>query len=83
MRLIVGQIFPQELLVIGHLDDQRAIEYVLQPLAEDEGDEMADVHRLGGRTSPSVEVERLAFLFPVQNRMEISASVQWKSYVGN
>ena len=44
----------------------------LQPLAEDEGDEMADVHRLGRGTPARVQVEWLAFFLTIKDRVEIS-----------
>ena len=37
---------PQELFVIGELDDEGHLEGVLQPLGEHEGDQVAQVQRL-------------------------------------
>ena len=42
---------PEELLVVGELDDERHLEGVLQPLGEHEGDEMAQVQGFAGGAS--------------------------------
>ena len=61
--LRVGQleIFPEELLVVGQLDDERHVEGLLQPFGEKERDEMTEVEP-GRRTTPRVQVERLALV---------------------
>ena len=39
--LFERHLLPQELLVVGQLDDQRTVEGLLQPLGEEEGDQVA------------------------------------------
>ncbi|KAH3684657.1 hypothetical protein WICPIJ_004373 [Wickerhamomyces pijperi] len=50
----------EELLVIGQLDNQRSIKDVLQPFGEDERNQVAQMHTVGGRPSPGVKEELLA-----------------------
>ena len=42
---------------------------------EHEGDEMTHVHRVAAWTSAGVEVERLTFLVPVQDEIELAAQL--------
>ena len=63
---------PEELLVIRQLDDKRHVEGVLEPLGEDEGDEVAKVHRLGGGSSPGVQEEWVALLVASQDVGEVA-----------
>mmetsp|Transcript_97263 Transcript_97263/g.297119 ORF Transcript_97263/g.297119 Transcript_97263/m.297119 type:complete len:205 (-) Transcript_97263:443-1057(-) len=60
--LIIVLALPQEFLVVGHLDDQRHIEGVLQPFGEQERHQMPHVHRGGRRPPTCVQVKRLARL---------------------
>jgi hypothetical protein len=57
----------------AHLDDQRRVERVLEPLGELEGHEVAEVERLGGGAAPRVEVEALAALEGVEELGEVAA----------
>ena len=61
--LRVGQleIFPEELFVVGQLDDERYVERLLQPLGEQERDQVTEV-KASRRAAPSVQVEWLALL---------------------
>ena len=61
----------------AHLDDQRRVEGVLEPLGELEGDEVAEVERLGGGPAPGVEVEALAGLKGVEELDEVAGECGW------
>ena len=75
VSFIVGDVFPQELLIIRHLDDEWTVEDILKPLAEDKGDKMPDVHGIRRGTPTRVQEESLSLLFTVQDGVEIS--VRW------
>lgn len=60
-----------EFLVVGELDDQRAVEDFLEIFGEFEGDRVSDVHAVAARPSSRVEVERLALFISVQNFGEV------------
>ena len=80
--LIQSQRLPQELLVVRQLDHQGALEHVLQPLGEEEGNQVTQMKTARRRTSahyalqyalPSrVEIELLSLLVRVQDQVEIS-----------
>lgn len=57
----------------SELDDERAVEHVLEPLGEDEGDHVAEVHRVARRAAARVEVEGLLLLVPVEDEVELAA----------
>ena len=63
---------PEELLVVGQLDDERDVEGVLEPLGEDEGDEVSEVHRLRGGSSTRVQEEWVALLVTSQDVGEVA-----------
>ncbi len=52
--LLERQVLPQELLVVGHLNHERHIKSVLQPLGDHKRDEMTQMHGLRGRTTAGV-----------------------------
>mmetsp|Transcript_129540 Transcript_129540/g.229014 ORF Transcript_129540/g.229014 Transcript_129540/m.229014 type:complete len:239 (+) Transcript_129540:496-1212(+) len=64
--------FPEELLVVGHLDHQWHVERILQPLCHHEWDQMSKVHRSRRGTAPSVQVERLALFTALADGLQVS-----------
>ena len=46
MALLQLEILPEEFLVVSHLDDEHALEHILQVLGEHEGNQMPQVQRL-------------------------------------
>lgn len=72
-------LFEQELFVVGQLNDERAVKDVLEPLCENEGNCVADVHAVARRPTACIQIERLPFLVPVQDLIEFSASQGKKS----
>lgn len=65
------EIFPQSLLVVSQLNHQRHVESLLEPLGDDEGNQVAQVHGLWGRSPASVQIERLPLFLERENRVEI------------
>mmetsp|Transcript_49984 Transcript_49984/g.140090 ORF Transcript_49984/g.140090 Transcript_49984/m.140090 type:complete len:215 (-) Transcript_49984:1307-1951(-) len=63
---------PEELLVVGHLDDKWHAKGVLEPLRHHEGDEVPEMHGCGGRPAARVEVERLSLLHHFADQVEIA-----------
>ena len=61
----------------AHLDHERGIKRVLEPLGELEWDEVAEVERLGGGAAPGVEVEALAGLEGVEELDEVAGGWWW------
>lgn len=73
--LVERQLLPQELLVVGQLDHEGAVEHVLQPLGEEEGDQMAEMQAARRGTSARVEVEFLALFVGVENQIQVSKGI--------
>ena len=64
--------FPQELLVVGELDDEGHLESLLEPLGEVEGDEVAEVQGLRRRSAAGVEVKLLPVLVRGDDLVELA-----------
>lgn len=64
--------FHEEFLVVGQLNDERAIKDVLKPLREHERDLMTNVHRSGRRSTARVEVEWLTSLVAIEDERQVS-----------
>lgn len=60
----------------GELDDERAVKDVLEPLGEDEGDGVPQVHAVARRAPAGVQVERLLLLVPVKNQVKLAVCGQ-------
>jgi hypothetical protein len=60
------------LLLSGHLNDHLHLEDVLEPLGEDEGDQVAQVEAAAARPAARVDVELLARFVSVEDRLEVS-----------
>lgn len=60
----------------SELNDEGAIEDVLKPLSEDEGDHVAEMHAVARRSTSSVEVEGLALLIAVEDEVELAAKAE-------
>ena len=71
-RLLLLQVLPQELLIVGHLDDQGHIKGLLQPFSEEEGNEVAKVHRITAGTSSSVKEELFSLFNLVKDKPKVS-----------
>ena len=71
----------------GQLNDERYVEYLLQPLREDERNHVAEMHRVARGSSSGVEVERVSSFVSIQNQVEFpvapsSAAIQPMGNVG-
>lgn len=71
--------FEEELFVIGELDHQGAIENVLEPFGEEEGDQVSQVHRVRTWSSACVEVEGLALFVAVEDLVELTVGEEASS----
>jgi hypothetical protein len=74
-NVVQSYILPQELLIVGHLNDDRDIECILKVLAKDEGDQVAQVQGVGRRTAACVQVKLLSALVQIQNTAQVSILV--------
>ena len=63
---------PQRFLVVRQLDDEGAAQRVLQPLGEQEGDEVAEVQRVGRRAAPRVQINGLLLFHSVQHGAQVA-----------
>jgi hypothetical protein len=54
------------------LNDQGTVEDVLQPSGEHERNSVTHVHGAAGRTSTSIEIERLLLLVSVEDGVEVT-----------
>mmetsp|Transcript_22472 Transcript_22472/g.57027 ORF Transcript_22472/g.57027 Transcript_22472/m.57027 type:complete len:401 (-) Transcript_22472:153-1355(-) len=70
--LLQRDVLPEEFLVVGELDDERALERVLQPFGEHKGDQVPEVQRLGARAAAGVEVHLAAPLHRVEDHPEVA-----------
>ena len=73
--LVERELLPQELLVVGQLDHQGAVEHVLQPLGEEEGDQMPEMQTSRRGASSHVEIEFLSLLVRVENQIQVSEEI--------
>lgn len=72
-RLVaLGLLREEELLVVGHLDDDGALQGALQEGGKDEGHEMANVHGGGRGAAASVEEDGEAGLEAVEDVVQVS-----------
>jgi hypothetical protein len=58
------------------LNDEGHVKDFLEPLGEDKGDHVAEMHAVATRSSSSIKVERLSLLEAIQNRVELAATTQ-------
>jgi hypothetical protein len=58
------------------LNDERAVEHVLKPLGEDEGNHVAEVHRVGRGSTTGVEVEGLLGFVAVEDEVEFAVGAE-------
>lgn len=54
------------------MNDERYVKDFLQPLGENEGDHVTEMHAVGGGSTASVEVERLFLLESVEDEVELA-----------
>jgi len=59
------------LLVVGQLHHQGTVEDFLEPLREDKGDKVPEVHRLGAGPSSRVQINRTSLLESSQERSQV------------
>ena len=65
-------ILEQKLLVVGQLDNQWAVEGILQPLGEVERNQVTQMQGFAGRAATSVQIELLALLVHIKDSIQIS-----------
>jgi hypothetical protein len=58
------------------LNNERAVEDVLKPLGEDEGNHVAEVHRVGRGSATGVEVEGLLGFVAVEDQVEFAVDAE-------
>lgn len=57
----------------GKLHNEGHVKDILQPLGEDEGNHVAEMHRVGAGSSAGVKVEGFALLESVEDEVELAA----------
>lgn len=86
-RVGVGQFYgvlylyvlPYGFLIVRQLYNQGNVEHVLQPFAEHERYEVAQMHRVGTRSSTCVQVKRLSLFVEIQNGVHVSVREEYAS----
>ena len=71
LTLVQFQVFEEELFIVSQLNYQGNIEHVLEPLGEDERDQVSHVHRVGARPPASVQEELLPRGVHVQDGVQL------------